>query len=305
MLAFCVAALVGLVGVALLVRSGATGWRRLLAWLLPAVALVVMVVAAAGNREIQKVLGILLMPVGLLWLGLLAWTGAAALGRHFRLAAGLGLATALLTVSGNCWVGGALIGLLERQVPVSDPDAGAPFEAVFVLGGGTSLSAGEQPALAEAGDRVAVAAALWHRQRTPILVASGLSIPALDRSRHLGVETRALWAGLGIPPAAVVVIPADESPAADGPRITREEIVEYQRLCRARGWTRVGLVSSGWHLPRALAACRRIGFAPLPIPAQPNGPLPPFSLYYLIPQAKGVNAVQTACWEFLGLIVNR
>ena len=304
MLAFSVAALVGLISAVLLLRSAFTGWRRL-AWLLPAVALAVMAVSAAGDREIQKVLGILLMPVGLLWLGLLAWTIAAALGRHFRLAVGLGLAAAALTVSGNCWVGGALIDLLERQVPKVDPDAGAPFEAVFVLGGGTLLSAGGQPAFAESGDRVAMAAALWHRHRTPILVASGMSIPALDQPRHLGVETRTLWAGLGIPPAAVVVIPTDESPSADGPRITREEIVEYQRLCRERGWTRVGLVSSGWHLPRALAACRRIGFAPLPIPAQPSGPLPAFSLYYLVPQAKGVNAVQTACWEFLGLIVGR
>ncbi|GDY12382.1 hypothetical protein LBMAG53_12600 [Planctomycetota bacterium] len=274
-------------------------------WLVPAAALVVMAVTAAGDREVQKLLGVLLMPFGLIWLSLLIWTIAAAVGRHVRLAVGLGLVTVALGVVGNCWVGGVLIDLLERQVPRIDPDVGAPFDAVFVLGGGTSLASDGRPSFAESGDRVAVAAALWHRKRTSILVASGMSIPALDQPRHLGVETRTLWAGLGIPPSAVLVIPADESPSADGPRITREEIVLYQRLCTERGWTRVGLVSSGWHLPRALAACRRIGFDPVPIPAQPSGPPPRFSMYFLVPQAKGMNTVQTACWEFLGLIVGR
>jgi uncharacterized SAM-binding protein YcdF (DUF218 family) len=272
-------------------------WRW--AWLVPVAALAVLAVLVGSDADLrlylQKVGGMLLMPAGLCWLLLLGLTAAALLaGRWWS--AGLACAAWLLyTASGSIWLGTALLASLEGQVlPGPDLATVEPFDAVFVLGGGTERMPDGSPSLGEAGDRVLIAARLHLAGKAPVLVTGGSSI---DGARDLGSEVRSLWRGVGVSDSAVVLEPL--------PRITRDEIARYHALAQERGWKRVGVISSAWHLPRVLDHCRRLGWTVVAIPGDARSRPYPTQFLYFIPQSRGFDYVQTACWERLGRLIGR
>jgi uncharacterized SAM-binding protein YcdF (DUF218 family) len=247
--------------------------------------------------ELQKTLGSLLMPAGLLWvlLGALAFL---LLRRRQRLLALLGaLVWALYGLAGNYYVGTALMAGLERSIPVADSQ-GEPFDAAFVLGGGTELGPAGTPILGSAGDRVAEAARLWHAGRTRFLVASGWGRDAATGPRDLGEETRVLWMGLGVPREAIVVV---DTPCW----VTRDEIRAYRPLADRMGWRRMALVSSAWHLPRALVLAKRAGLEVHPVGSDWRGRGGAFLLHHLVPEGEGFQRTSLACWEHLGHMVGR
>jgi uncharacterized SAM-binding protein YcdF (DUF218 family) len=69
-------------------------------------------------------------------------------------------------------------------------------------------------------------------------------------------------------------VPADVLLEERGSLTTRGNAQAVRRLVRARGAVRLGLVTCDWHLPRALRLFRRLGLAPLGVPAvSPARPL--------------------------------
>jgi uncharacterized SAM-binding protein YcdF (DUF218 family) len=281
-----------------------TAWPR---WKLAAcggaaAALLALAVWALPGRAImEKVLGQLVMPTGILWAGMLA---AALFAWHRRR---LGQALAWLgfwlafTVAGNEVVGGAMLEALEREYTSTRPRAEtapvAPYDAVLVLGGGTRRLRSEEVTLSAKGDRVVLAARLHHRGLAPILVASGSSIPGALYPRDLAAETLAIWTELGIDEGAVVTVP--------GPTNTREELEAYAALVRERGWERVGLITSAWHLRRAMRQAEAHDLHVVPIAADIRGGPRSTGLYSLIPSGRGFKAVQLAAWERVGAAVGR
>jgi uncharacterized SAM-binding protein YcdF (DUF218 family) len=245
----------------------------------------------------SKLIGMLCMPLGLLWLGLLLalfW----AFRRRMR---GLGGFLALLflgfSLAGNPQVGAVLMNRLESTIPAL-PESTAPLEALFVLGGGSQVDERGRPFLGVSGDRIIEAARLWHAGKARYLVASGTSDDARAGRRNLGAETHAIWESLGIPSAAIREI---KEPCF----ITRDEIQAYGRLKTKEGWHRVGLLSSAWHLPRAMALAKRADLEVLPIPSDERGRIPRFQLWHIVPQEEGFQKTQLACWEMLGRLVGR
>jgi uncharacterized SAM-binding protein YcdF (DUF218 family) len=183
--------------------------------------------------------------------------------------------------------------------PAVHPFDEAPLEAVIVLGGGTSSTPWGAAQAGESGDRVLLAARLYHRGQTPILVTSGSPIVGyLDG--HDSVEATAeIWRDLGIPEEAIVRVP--------GARNTREEARVHAALIRERGWSRVGLVSSAVHFPRAMGLFNAEGVTPVPLPADFRGThrLRFPELYDLIPAAGSLALLERAGWERLGAAVGR
>lgn len=247
--------------------------------------------------EIQKTLGMLAMPAGLLWL-LLAALAVLLLRRRQWIPAALAvLAWGGYGLAGNYDAGTRLLAGLERQVPPPDL-RGEPFDAVFVLGGGSELDPSGQPMLGIAGDRIVQAARIWHAGKARILVASGAARDGLAGVRDLGAETRAIWMDLGVPAEAIVVV--------DRPCwVTRDEIQAYRDLQARRGWRRMGLLTSAWHLPRAGALARRAGLEVSPLGADWRGRPSAFLLHRLVPQGEGFQRMGAACWERLGRAVGR
>lgn len=238
---------------------------------------------------LSKTFGHLLMPVGIFWLALLAgalvgwlkrsrWGWASLIGFVF-----LGLA-------GNVQLSQLAIGGLEREglhVPPSTLDA------LYVLGGGTSVDPLRGAHAGVWGDRVLQAARLYRRGLVRSLVAGGAG-----EKRDLGQETRQIWLDLGIPDQAIV--------ALDRPCLnTTEEIGALKELAASRGWKELGILSSGWHLPRTLRLAHRAGLQVVPLRADPQGTIRPFQVWDLVPRAEGLHRLEWACWERLGPLIGR
>lgn len=267
------------------------------AWVIPLAAIGLAVACWPGLVHIQKMLGLLLMPAGLLWIALLVlvarWPGRWP-GRLILLLLFLGY-----TAAGNRWLGGAALRALEQPFMTLDPTLGPPLDAVVVLGGGTARDGRGEPQLGEAGDRIRVGAAVYHAGRSPVILATGSGIPGFDGlpGRNLGAETRACLMACRVPATAIQTLP--------GPANTAEEIAALALLARTRGWTRLGLVTSAWHLPRALALCAAQGLQVEPLPADFRGDRPGDSPAHLVPQGSGFLRVHLALWEWLGRLIGR
>ncbi len=269
--------------------------RRRLFAALGAVALVVALVAAPRGLLLEKAIGRLAMPLGLAWLTLLG-VGLAAWWRgHARMAALIALPLVLLTLAGNQPFSGWLVREVEGDP--SDPFEAEPFDAVIVLGGGTSDTHRGVPQLGGSGDRVVLGARLYHRALTPLLVTSGSPIAGLS-DHDSAAATAQIWSELGIPRAAIVVV--------DGARTTSEEARLHTALIRERGWDRVGVVSSASHLQRAMGLFEREGADVVPLAADVHQrPIHWRGFVSLIPTGGAARGVHAACWELLGRAVGR
>lgn len=239
----------------------------------------------------KKVIGLLVLPAGLVWLGLLLLVGWPGLNRWGRILAALVLV--IYTLAGNPWAGAWLLGKLESPYAAMTRPA-EPFDAICVLGGGSSSTPGGDPQLGPAGDRLIVPARLFLSGKARHLVTSGLSVTDIRGSRSLADDTASVWLELGIPETAITRLST--------PRTTAEEIRAYKEIVAANSWKRVGVCSSAWHLRRVENLCRKEGLEMIPVPADfLSAPLP-WTPMYAVPQARGFQNVQKALWEYLGSI---
>ena len=93
--------------------------------------------------------------------------------------------------------------------------------------------------------RVKHAARLHHEGRVKAVVLTGRGVggDSADAMREVAIAS-------GVPAEAIVLERESTS--------TRENLVLARPLLAARGWTRVALVTSASHMPRALAAARKV-----------------------------------------------
>ncbi len=284
----------------LLRRSSAQSWRLQLAvWGLWGSGTTVALLLAAGPYEVRKTASLAVMPLGLVWIGLGALTAVAWRQRRVRLAVATGALWLGLTLAGSVPLGDLLVSFLQRPFVGSDPLKAGRFDAVAVLGGGVALDrAGRIVVVRQAGDRVILAARLYNTGHTNLLITTG---PILKLKGGTEVSypaaVRRLWTELGVPDDRVLVI--------EGPRTTSEEVVRLAQLVKGRRWSRVGLVTSAWHMRRALMLCQRRGLDVRPLAADYVAHDEPVRLRAIVPQEEGVSLIQLASWELLGALAGR
>jgi uncharacterized SAM-binding protein YcdF (DUF218 family) len=246
---------------------------------------------------LSKVLGFfanpsnLVIALGLLGILLMA-TRRARVGR-FLTAASL-IALAILGLSP---VGNALIIPLEQRFPPWDDTRGPP-DGIVVLGGGITpdvSAARNEVALNEAAERVTAAVALARRYPEARIVYSGGSGALIFREGSEAAFAVRLFESLGIPPARII--------AEEQSRDTVENAVFSLLLAMPKPGERWLLVTSAYHMPRAIGVFRRAGF---PVEAYPvdwrtRGPqdaLRPFQTL-----GGGLKRADTAVREWVGLLV--
>jgi uncharacterized SAM-binding protein YcdF (DUF218 family) len=281
-----------------LVRRAAGSRLRLAAgWLAVALLLLLAGVFSPGTFELRKFAGLCLMPAGLVWLGLVAFARALVGSGMNRAAAATLALWALYTLAGNAWFGTFAAGWLQRPYLTIDPFAQGRFDAVVVLGGGVEVAQSGAPVLTAAGDRVVLAARLFRAGRTALLVTTGPYRPLPgDRITSDAAATAAIWRELGVPAEAIVPL--------EGPRSTTDEVVAIREALARNGWQRVGLLTSAWHLRRAMRLCARHGVAVTPLPAD-RFEFPAPELRWVVPQQLGFWRVQAVSWETLGALAGR
>jgi uncharacterized SAM-binding protein YcdF (DUF218 family) len=192
---------------------------------------------------LSKTLDLLLAP--LTWALLLVVAAAWGVYRGKRRLAlvSLCVATGVLLVFSSSWTSDALAGWLEAGATTTFRED-ETYDAVVVLGGFTSSTSTPQaPEYNEAVERLLAGYDLLRRNRARyVLVTSDAQ------------ETQALANQLvdwGIDPARVVI--------EDHSRNTHENAVRSAAIIRERFWTRILLVTSALHMPRAAGCFRAAG----------------------------------------------
>lgn len=272
------------------------GRRRKSFAALTAAALVGTCVALPSLGMVAKTIGTLMMPAGLIWLYLIAKCAWLYTRKFWSQLAPACLLLVLYTCAGNVWLGANWLGSHERSYESIDPFA-QNYDAVCVLGGGVRTSVTGRPQLTTAGDRALLGAQLWHAGNTPILAASGRTVPGANATDDLAAITSQVWQSIGVPEDAIILLPE--------PHDTRSEIQAYAALAEERGWRSVGLVTSAWHLRRAELHGEAAGFEFLPLPADFRGGPTWEGVYSLIPNGGGFRLMSFAAWEALGSLTRQ
>ena len=248
---------------------------------------------------IEKTLTDLAMPCGLIWLGLIALTVLAWRRRQQAFFASLAVLLTVYTLAGNGELSKLVFLWLESDYRKIKPLEQGPYDAVFVLGGGVGVGANGESELEIAGDRMVLGARLYHAGLARQLVTSSQTVPGPEREpRDLGEETARIWCQMGIPEEDIFRIPAIN---------TREELAQFRKLAEEHPeWKRLGLVTSAWHLPRAMRLAEKNNLAMDPLPANFRGTPISWQLWrLLIPRGSGFESNQAACKEILARLAGQ
>ena len=254
----------------------------------------------AGGIEVQKAAVRLAMPLGVLWL-LLSLALLQLRGRRFSpLSLVIGTAWLIVTFCGNGRVAGMLVSHLESDYSSVQPLQEEPFDYVVVLGGGSSLAINGANQLTGAGERIALAARMYHAGRVRTIVCTGDRIASLrqDLPDPTDLSEQALRE-LGVPAEHLEKV---------GGINTAEEMAHL--ASRFETMDRVGLITSAWHMRRALRLADAQGLAVSPLPggfiSQKSGrSTAAGTVLSLFPDSEALHTSSLAARELLARLVRR
>lgn len=225
--------------------------------------------------------------VALTWLGWRLWR------RSRRLAGVIWLVAVLLYAVSTPPLSGWLLRSLEYRHSAA---ALTGADTIVVLGGGSiqgvPMPAGWSGQLADAAGQRLMTAFVLHRQTgLPLLVSGGEVFPAFGRE---AVIMRDILVSFGVPSAKIIL--------EDRSLNTTENARFTAQLLREQGLRRPLLVTSAFHMPRAVGEFQRAGVTVSPWPAGfYAGRSYHGTLLDLIPSASALWGTSIALKEYLGL----
>jgi uncharacterized SAM-binding protein YcdF (DUF218 family) len=169
-------------------------------------------------------------------------------------------AVAVLYVGSLPCVGGKLLGWVEARYPEMPIAQAGPADAVVVLGGilGPRVEVGFVANFLETGERFEAGVSLIQARRADWLVFTGAGMAWKDTPATEGDELKRLAILRGVPAERILVTGKVGN--------TADEAAAVATLAKARGWSRVILVTSGWHLPRSALQFKKAGVEFIPFP---------------------------------------
>jgi uncharacterized SAM-binding protein YcdF (DUF218 family) len=252
----------------------------------------------SGPTMVEKLLTALATPVGLVWLGLIVLVYFCMLNRQsWPALIGFGC-WLVLTVGGNQLVANWLANSLEapfQEIEIFDVE---PFDTVVVLGGGTNSLRNGRSQLSSSGDRIATAARLFHAGQVKRLVCTGTqTFRSNPKDLHPREEAAGILIGLGVPREFVLQMKGENT---------------SQEMANLKAWIdqhdsdgRVGILTSAWHLPRAMRLAESQGLEVHPIPSNfASGPFRP-SPDLVVPSGQNLMVTGQMMKEYLARIVAR
>lgn len=261
---------------------------------------IAIVGAVSGVPMIEKVLKELVTPIGMTWCLLILLTYFGLVYRIGWTAMAAFACWLMLTIGGNAFVSGFLASTLEQPYLDTNPYTCEPFDVLIVLGGGTNMTPFGSAQLASGGDRVMVAARMFHSGQTKTIVATGRQQYRVDETdRHPHEETIEILKGLSIPEKHLRML---------GGNNTSEEMQDLAKWLNnepeSENW-RIGILTSAWHLPRAMALAKANEIVAEGVPAnfltQPYSPNPSV----VVPSAQNLKVTGSVLHEYLGRLFGR
>jgi uncharacterized SAM-binding protein YcdF (DUF218 family) len=185
---------------------------------------------------------------------ILIWTGWARWGRRF-----VTIGAVLLLVAGLSPLGQALILPLENRFPRADLDSPPPPTGFIVLGGAEDRLVGEArgvPALNEAAERLVEAAVLSRRYPDAKIAFSGGDAGLLYKSGSEAEGAESLLTALGVSRDRLI-LEAKSRDTYENAVFLKEELGQKGELGPGKRWL---LITSAYHMPRAIGTFRKAGF---------------------------------------------
>ncbi len=188
---------------------------------------------------------------------------------------------------------------LEGRFPQPPADLPPP-SGIIVLGGAINPEltlAHHQPAFAQGGARLTAGVILAQRYPTARLIYSGGNAGLSPDATSEAVGAHELWLALGVSEAQMSFEPKS--------RNTWEDAVFTRALVHPHTDQTWLLVTSAWHMPRAMGIFRRVGFKVIayPVDYRTFGN----SRDFLHPRTGGeqINMLEYAIHEWIGLFAYR
>lgn len=264
-----------------------------------AIAVVVIGVSWAfyGRHFVEKIVTQLILPCGLVWVALFVLTYFSFLTQRKRVSFPVLAIFLFYWTTGCSYTGVKMVSSLEQRFDRIDLESVEPFDLLVVLGGGTRSNTDGQVWLGSSGDRVILAARFFHRGKADRLASTGRAYEwDAEQSISLAGSASRIWQDLGIPNESILHV--------DG-RNTYEEMKNLRELLAEQSIDRVGLLTSAYHLPRAMRLARANGLDLIPVPAdQQAHSIEPMPLC-LIPSRRGFRLTELVTKEYLAALVRR
>lgn len=205
----------------------------------------------------------------------------------------------LIAIVGLSPLGNVLMIPLEQRFPAWDPSRGPP-DGIIVLGGAITpeVSAFRNAvALNEAAERITVAAELARRYPNARIVYSGGS--------NALVFEGAIEAPFAVRELEALGVAHDRITAEEQSRNTIENAVYSRLVAQPKPGERWLLVTSAFHMPRAMAAFRAAGFAveACPVDWRTRGSLDAARFFGSL--SEGLARTDAAVHEWVGLVAYR
>lgn len=265
----------------------------LLIWLTPTLVFPLLGGLVEGHATFEKIVTAWLMPVGVCWILLLTLTLFLWNQRLYWSTRIALLTLAVFTLASNGLASSWLIGSLERRHAAWRLDRDEPLDVVIVLGGHTRSN----PAYGrvEAYDRVLYGAEIYLQNKTKRLITTGAS--GIPGRPDPSTDTKALWMRLGIPEEAITTV--------GGPN-TSAEMAELKKLLADSNGQRIGLLTSAYHLPRAMRLAKAAGLDVIPVAADHFcDPDEPLRFQMFVPSGEAIYTSTLAMKEYLAALVGR
>lgn len=242
--------------------------------------------------DLWNILGAATWP---LWLLLLGWLAVSLrrprLGRGFKWA-GIVLFVAIVSTPLSCW----LMQPLESYQPPQKLDA-MKVDAIVMLAGAEQLSPSSRtgrPEYSEAGERVMAAAALQKQfPKARLVLVGGVQLPGSRIDISYARET---LTALGVPASSIDML-SDTHTTFENARAVANRFSKHERLL---------LVTSAFHMPRAMLCFERFGLQPIAYPVDSRLPGKRTVMQRYSPQLiSNVKRFDDALHEWVGLIAYR
>ena len=256
-----------------------------------------------GKSSAEKLLTLFIQPYFVLLMVVL-WVGFVSLRRDQK---GVGWlligVVALLWAASTSVVVAPVFQYWERLVPTNLPTSDKPFDYVVVLGGGTGKTPDGRAQLNDAGDRVGYAAMLFLQGKTKNLIATGDSMAVrgslpgnLEPGNDPSEQTRMIWNALGIPDENIFEVAGQNtfselSSLRDHP--------EWWKDCRC------GLLTSAFHLPRAMRLAEQAGVQVEPLAADYRSSSGPLIVQNFFPEVGELGKISMILKEWIAIRIRR
>ncbi|XZE20950.1 YdcF family protein [Pirellulaceae bacterium SH449] len=258
-----------------------------------------------GKTGMEKAMTAMVNPLFLVWFCILT-AALVARGRGekglFRGLFSLGL---FLWACSAPYVVNSVVAKWEHQYPIQTLDEFEPYDVVIVLGGGCSSRPAKDPQLNDAGDRIAFSARLYKRGLAKKLVTTGSNLELvgsllgeLQQGDGPSEQTKQIWMDLGIPENDIEQISGQNTSAEMAGLAERKDLWQGKRC---------GLVTSAFHMPRAMTLANQAGLELDPIPANFwSGPDDqPVTMEMFLPSPYAMDQIGKLTKEWIGIRIKR